>query len=310
MGLGVQRFLTGLYVQQEYVCLPSLGIHTRIFLNMPSGKLWVTDSFVFVGYKPLLFAVNSLMIEKKMDRLDELALFFECNEKIIATLRIKLVEEKMCGSTRILFYEGVDGKHRFINVLQQKLNSTFLKLTKKGNSNIFLEGNLYEQVRIAYSVPRIIALITVSDGEKMNLFPTDLHGAIGDDLYVSSLRIGGKAVQQVEQTKRIVLSEISIAFFRQAYALGKNHMNEMKSIDEFSIEHVRSEIFGMPIPTGTGCYFELQLIDSFDRGVHRILLYKIVHCKKIKPIDILAHIHQYYAQWRLNQKLKDDFLIR
>lgn len=57
----------------------------------------------------------------------------------------------------------------------------------------------------------------VKDDELLNFFPTDLHGQIGDGSYVSSLRIGGMACNQVEAVQRIVISHIDVNAFRETY---------------------------------------------------------------------------------------------
>ncbi|MEX2231750.1 MAG: hypothetical protein WD824_06305, partial [Cyclobacteriaceae bacterium] len=177
-------------------------------------------------------------------------------------------------------------------------------------NNVRLPGNLYDQVRIAYAVPRKIALITVCDGNKMNMFPTDLHGPFGKKFYISSLRKGGKANLQVEQTRKLILSFMPVNEYRAVYALGKNHMKDMKDFDEFSILNEPSAILKLPIPSAALHYKELELIDSFDAGIHRIHFYKNVHNEKITNGLTLAHIHQYYAQWRIDHKLPVNMRLR
>jgi hypothetical protein len=76
------------------------------------------------------------------------------------------------------------------------------------------------------------------------------------------------------------------------------------------LSHERSDQLNLPIPLQAGTYRELELIDSWDIGVHRILIYKIISKKKIKSIHTLAHIHQYYAQWRLDHNQKTELLLR
>ena len=173
-----------------------------------------------------------------------------------------------------------------------------------------LPGNLYDQVRIAYCIPRLISLITVYDGNRMNLFPTDLHGTIDNDLYLGSLRIGGEACEQVNRLKRIVISEIDKRHFREAYGLGKRHMQPMNDKSSFHLEEAVSANFGFPLPVEVGTYRELEYLDHFDISIHRIFIYRVVNTAEIKKIEPLAHIHRYYAQWRENRKLETHYLFR
>jgi hypothetical protein len=56
------------------------------------------------------------------------------------------------------------------------------------------------------------------------MFPTDLNGRIDDEHYVISLRHDGAVNQQVEKFKRISLSTVDSSFCKEAYRMGKNHM--------------------------------------------------------------------------------------
>ncbi len=318
MGLGIKQFLTGLQLPQEYLCVENEKISStlKVFLTSTGSTkfLDITTIHLFLGYKPLVIAVIYKEDMEELSSSSEVYLKFCQNEfssqSVVASLLVKRIRVETFQQSKVVFYEGVSGQHRFIKFHQQKINSLFLALTKKPASNVSLDGNLYDQVRIAYAVPRIIALITVSDGTNMNLFPTDLHGPIGTEFYASSLRIGGEALKQVEQVKNIVMSEIDSTSHRSAYALGKNHMKKMQPENNFALSNIRSHHFAIPIPSVAGSYRELEVVKSYDVGIHRILIYKILHKQIIQKINTLAHVHQYYAQWRIDHNLKTDYLIR
>ena len=49
-------------------------------------------------------------------------------------------------------------------------------------------------------------------------------------------------------------------------------------------------------------YREMIHLGSFDHGIHRIHFYQIVHSEELENAGpTLAHIQQYYAQWRMDQ---------
>ena len=145
----------------------------------------------------------------------------------------------------------------------------------------------------------------------MNMFPTDLHGPAGEKIYVGSLRQGGLANQQVEKYRRLVISEVEPSFYKQAYAFGKNHMKGLQKENEFPLHSMRSKTLQFPLPLGVISYCELKKIDSFDDGIHRIHVYEVIHRQMVqneKPF--LTHIHQYYAQWRVDHGLPTPMLLR
>ena len=166
-----------------------------------------------------------------------------------------------------------------------------------------MPGNLYEQVSLMYIVPRTISIVTVGDGKNFNMFPTDLHGNVGNDFYTDSLRLAGKACKQVDEFKKVVISDLSPDFQQDAYAMGKNHMKELMPIENFKT-HSLSEKFRLPLPAGVIRYRELIKETDFDYGIHRIHFFNKINEVQVTPMNnTLSTIHRFYAQWRINHNL-------
>ncbi|HEY5916606.1 MAG TPA: hypothetical protein VIU13_04370 [Chryseolinea sp.] len=287
----------------------------------------VTESHLFLGYKPLIIGIslltNSLEHQalkdqshiclsfgkKSFDR-DKTWRGFLTDRTAIARLVLRKIGEKVLHERVILFFEGEFGDHSFLRPIHQFANRQRRKLLKDSPNNVALPGNLVDQVRIAYTVPRLISIVTVSDGTLMNMFPTDLHGVSGQRGYLSSLRMGGMAGGQVEKYKQIVISEVDLSLYKASYALGKNHMANLKDENFFTLYHERSGLFDFPLPSFALKYREMKVKDSFDHGIHRIYLYEIMNEKSVQRSNTLAHIHQYYAQWRIDQGIPTELFFR
>jgi len=155
-----------------------------------------------------------------------------------------------------------------------------------------------------------VADMTGMSPRLMNLFPTDLHGPVGDSHYVSSLRIGGRACEQVEAARRLAISEVDAAAFQAVYRLGKNHMQPMADPATFDLHATASATFGIPLPGAVVQYRELEWYDFFDWGIHRLFCYRVLHREKLSDAKRLAHIHNCYAQWRANVGLRTAYLLR
>ena len=326
MKSGLLKLLTGLTIPQEYVCLgEELSNPLKVFLTNSQNHEYteVTHCHLFIGYKPLIIALVFPIDQFPSPNDTEICLSltqkvtinthwrgFNTDSESISRLHMKKIMVQKMGSLSVGIYEGLFGEHKFIPTLNQKINTLLTRLRRKSSGNITLDGNLYSQVRIAYGIARKISLITVSDGSLLNLFPTDLHGPVGNYFYISSLRIGGEACNQVERSKKITISEIDVSYYQTAYRLGKNHMRQLTRKAEFDLAMEHSKIFHHPLPKGVGFYRELELIDQVDVGIHRLLIYKVIHALKIKDIISLTHIHQYYAQWRISKNLETRFLLR
>ena len=282
----------------------------------------VTASHIFLGYKPLVIG----LIANDADLLsDEICLSFvhgsfnsdtkwngfSTDSRAVARILLKKVQQKDLDGQLIYLFEAWHAEHRLIGAFHQFVNNTREKFKTRGKDNVSLPGNLFDQVRIAYSVPRKISVVTVSDSTLVNMFPTDLHGAIGNSYYASSLRIGGRANAQVESLRRIVISDVDASSYMEVYSMGKNHMMDLQNEGRFMLHHQRSRIFNFPLPEWALRYKEMIHQGSTDLGIHRIHFYRVINNRVLENAGpTLAHIQQYYAQWRMDQDLPTTLMLR
>jgi hypothetical protein len=326
----LRKLITGLSVPQEYCCLEiekmRHGLSVFMTCRHDDDCHDVTDLHLLLGYKPLIvglpFEENST---EKFRDLDQICLSllvgnfkkdmrwhgFPSDSNSVARLILKKIGIRTLNSQSIIFYQGEYASHKFLNSSHQLTNFCLEKLKVRSPNNIGLPGNLHNQVRVGYAVPRRISIVTTSDGELMNMFPTDLHGPVGTNGYAGSLRIGGEASNQVEKYRKIVLSDVEVASYKQTYDLGKNHMQQLRTPQNFSVHAERSKSFGFPLPRSVIRYYELDAVDAVDFGIHRIHLYRIINrCTTKDETGSLGHIHQYYAQWRIDRGLDTELLYR
>ena len=314
--------LNGLHYPQEYLCLAlesfELPLHTYL---IEAGIVIrdITKLHSFVGYSPLIFSMQSSVIPSTQSSTVNIVFSqseFQQNETFnqkdaVAALCFKKIKEQKAGNETILYFEGVRGSHHFISPFHQFMIQLHNRLYQKKPGNVFLPGNLYKQVQIAYSLPRNISMITVRQYKGFNLFPTDLHGPADDDHYIISLRHDGKACQQVINACSILLTQVQSDFYKPVYALGKNHMQEMKEEENFPVSDQVSVNFQLPIPQSALFYRELELQDSFIHGIHRLMLFKTLYKHRLQENpSTLAHIHNAYATWRQNNHLPGNYLLR
>ena len=291
--------LNGLYFKQEFLCLARESFEHSPKLSITDGKTTkdITSNHVFVGYKPVIFAIPSVLIN---DLQSKPTICFSIANKNPASLTVEMIQE----SHGITFYEGKYGKHHFLNRFHQFILSLKNRLYNKTAGNVFLDSNLLKQVQIAYAFPRTISLVTVQQNELFNLFPTDLHGQVNAEYYLISLRHNGKAAKQVMEAGNIILSEVEAQIYKTVYSLGKNHMQEMKQKSSFALNEKN-------VPDHAVLVRTLEVIDSFIHGIHRIFLFKILNTERTseKP-ESLAHIHGVFASWLKANQLESNYLLR
>ena len=125
-----------------------------------------------------------------------------------------------------------------------------------------------------------------------------------------SLRKTGKANQQVKEHRKLVISEILTESYREAYSYGVNHTRDLKQLEKFSFSEDLSESLKLPLPTNNLKYLELEFVDDMAIGIHNLIFFKIIKSFKTDNSNTLAHIHRDYAQWRINNNLQSELLIR
>jgi flavin reductase (DIM6/NTAB) family NADH-FMN oxidoreductase RutF len=310
--------INGLHYPQEYLCFAKENFQHPLHAWLVDNKQRVkdiTNEHLFTGYCPLVFTLFTTASGQSASPVIDV-IFHPSNEfpgkkAALARLSLQLIHQQKAGDINILYYEGINGEHRFLSAFHQYIIGLYNRLYNKKKGNVFLHDNLYKQVQIAYALPRIISLITVSDGQSYNLFPTDLHGPVNEQYYVCSLRHEGKACRQVEAARKIVISQVEHTAYKTVYSLGKNHMQELKPKGNFPFGDSLSPLFQLPLPQPALYYRELELVDSFTHGIHKLLLFKVVAsgATKYEP-STLAHIHNVYATWRHNKGLSGNYLLR
>lgn len=317
-----QKFLqklNGLHYSQEYLCFNYESFEHPLHAWLVSNGRVVQDITTlhsFVGYHPLIFAIAADIATAETTDVIFSNTAFQPNDLFlqkdaIASLSLKKIQEQPFLENKITLYQGCWGKHRFVSSFHQSIIGWHNRLYQQKPGNVFLPGNLYKQVQIAYALPRNISLITAGQDDRYNLFPTDLHGPAGEDHYIISLRRQGKACRQVEQTRNILVTQVHSDFYRAVYKLGKNHMQELKGKEHFPFSETVSTHYHLPIPLSAIQCRELELQDSFIYGIHKLMLFKIVSGQLIlDPPSTLSHIHNAYATWRYNNHLPGNYLLR
>ena len=310
--------LNGLHYAQEYLCLATASLTQSLHVYLVKDQRIIKDitkHHLFIGYSPLVYAFSA---NEEMEASIHLILSnrpFQQNEYFskkdaIASLQLQQIKKEELIDDAVLYYEGVSGVHHFLSAFHQFINGLNNQWFNKKPGNVFLPNDLYRQVQIAYSVPRNISLITISNKDLFNLFPTDLHGQIDEDHYIISLRVGGKACEQVEAAGKVLISQVDRDAHKTVYALGKNHMQELKTKEDFPFSESYSENLKWPVPQNAIAYRELSLVNSFIHGIHKIMLFRIISQQQLTSSGVaLAHIHNSYASWRHKMKLPGNYLL-
>ena len=154
--------MTGLTIPQEYICvgLNAFQSPMSVFAEVEdlTFLLDVTASHLFLGYRPLIIGLPFNMDDKNFEIVkgqNHVTLKFQNGTYSVAKLSLIKIGEKILGRMIVLFFEGEYGTHSFLNSIHQWINRQRGRWRQQVPNNINLPGNLLEQVRIAYGVPRL-----------------------------------------------------------------------------------------------------------------------------------------------------------
>jgi hypothetical protein len=315
----LKKIFFGITLREEFICIDndSFTSPLKIFLNSEYSELEPISSadHLFLGYQPLVIGIIAERDSARDNYLTQIqkptVSFNDDKGNSVAHLklnRFKVIENK---NDVLFLFEGIYGSQTFQSTFHKFTNNLKYRLTANRESNVYLEGNLYQQLIIAYSVPRIISLVSLSDGIFCNLFPTDLNGKFGSENYIVSLRIGGKASEQVEMIKKLVISRLPVSECSYAYSLSKNHMMDLVEESSFKFKIQKSNKFNFPVPENAISCFELELNNSIEIGIHKLYFFSVVSNEKFEAKkSTLAHIHRNYAEWRKRNSLRSNFVSR
>ncbi len=316
----LKRF-NGFHYPQEYLCMPSAFPALKVYLLAENIFIAdITTLHCFTGYHPLIIVLPA-SVHEKLPGTTGIELVFSPHDyngnvgllkkDAPARLVLEKINNISATGTGMFFYRGKRGTHRFTGALQQYMGEMENRFFARKPGNVFLEGNLLKQVQIAYAIPRNICIATVGNTKACNFFPTDLHGSVEPGKYIVSLRHEGKACAQVMEAGQMVVAEVNAHAYKKVYALGKNHMKELQPSDVFETRELPSKNFGIPLHEETVGYRELQLEDSFIYGIHRLLIFRVVHHQMFHPgTPSLQHIHNCSATWQWKQGREGNYLLR
>lgn len=304
--------LNGYAYRQEYLCLADEPYIKPLYAYLVSGdavETNITDHHLFIGYSPLIFALakSQQQIQVRFTHQKLITGQTLTTSDSLAWLNLRRIHE----TPGIAYYEGTEAQHCFVPSFNQFINGVNNSLFQQKTGNVYLNNKLYPQVQIAYAIPREISLVTIRLQGAFNLFPTDLHGAINRTQYIISLRQGGLACQQIQEAGKVVVSKMQPSMYKEVYKLGKNHMQPLKPKQSFPFSENLSKGLGLPLPQNSMGYTELELQSFFDHGIHRLLLFNIVH-RQLEPglRQPLSHIHNSYATWRFKHGFPGNYLLR
>lgn len=284
---------------QEYLCLEAESMHDRFRWTI-DGTPIDPRSPLFLGYRPLVLGVpEQVSVGKGM-------LKFEHKGTAIAGVQLSEFREKQWPGIRL--FTGSTTWQRFLPPLLGPLDRLRQRINERRTGNVTHSMLEYDQLRIAYAQPREIHLAVIGSPERCNIFPTDLHGPVGNAGYIISLRHANAVCKQLQERGSLLLCRMALNTYKEVYRLGARHNAVWERAD--IIRATTSVFGGHAVPDGARSAMLLELHDQHDVGIHRLHRLVVKERARFSDGPVLAHAHAAPLGWLKRRGLAPPVLLR
>lgn len=200
------------------------------------------------------------------------------SDRRLASLDLRLERELKAGQQTLGIYRVAkvdDGSQNAVEKLLARRQFGAVARSKADPYNFSMAPHDLLALHVFYLQPRPVVLVSVDDGNASNIFPMDLIGPLGDDLFAMALRTTSPSVQTMEKAGHWAIGEVPFARYRTAYSLGKHHKEKTIDRDSLGIALRASPGHGLPLPAWSLNVRDLVLVDAHTVGSHRLFVTRI-----------------------------------
>ena len=284
---------------QEYLCVEADSMRD-LFEWTIDGKPIDPRSLLFLGYRPLVLGLSEEVV------VSEGLLKLEHSGEAIARIELQELPEKHWPGIRL--FGGTKTWQRFLPPMLEPWDRLRQRLNERRIGNVTRSMTEYDQLRIAYAQPREIHLAVLGSPERCNIFPTDLHGALGTDGYIISLRHANAVCKQLQERGTVLLCRMALDSYKEVYRLGARHNAAWESAA--SIRATTSLFGGHAVPDGTRSAMLLELRDQHDIGIHRMHRFLVKDGAHFSDGPVLAHAHAAPLGWLKRRRSEPQSFLR
>ncbi len=143
---------------------------------------------------------------------------------------------------------------------------------------------------VFYYVPRPVYFVSVAFEGATNIFPMDLVGPMGGDLFLLALRSTSPAIRLMKGSKRLALTAVPFEEKDIAYKLGTHHKKVTIDWDALPFRAISSPVFGLQVPASALGVREVEVVATDDVATHVLFVTRIVREEAWRPGRQLFHI--------------------
>ncbi len=266
-------------------------IQEKVYLKINNQLIDVSAYHWVLCLQPLIFGV---WISKQDGNRD-----ISINKPFSLLFRESNPSKKLADVSLSLFniIEEQNGKLLLLKAEKSKIWHTtvfetillYLFFYRKPGFN-FKKFKLYVS---AFSYPRQVRMVSFQNKDYYNIFPMDLAGPVaGANYYVFGLRHTSKALKEIINEKKLVVSEVPSDYKKIIYELGSHHSSTPPPLNQLPFQAILSKHFCFPVPKWAEKYNEIRIVHTMNLGSHMMLWGQSENEEIINPQKSnLYHIH-------------------
>jgi flavin reductase (DIM6/NTAB) family NADH-FMN oxidoreductase RutF len=231
------------------------------------------------------------------------------SRKTIGSLQIGRITSKDTDGANIGVFRIIQSDQRCLPWPRRPWNEMFqaraIRRFRKPH-NFYMPPADVQKLMVFYICPRPVVLVTVSEDAHSNIFPMDLIGTLGNQLFTLALRNTSVSVPTMVSARRLAISGIRSENKDIAYKLGEHHKREFVDWGSLPLPIFRTEHLKLPAIASALWVKELTVDSSEVIGSHTFFACRIVSDYQLSSGLQLHHTSGFHQEYRRRRGVPFD----
>lgn len=260
----------------------------KVHLRFGNQQIDISRRQFCLCQDPFLVGV-CLSKEEAASRTDDCILEIIKSDKTLVRANCKFNESIDLGEVQLLLLAPSRKSYPSLNKWKQKALVAYFYYHQRHKVS-FSELDNFSAM---YSYPRPVVITCFGTEADYNVFPMDLQGPVpGGEYHLLGLRNTNLTLKKMLAAKKVLICGIDAKHKKTIFKLGAHHSKEPPPISELPFRVLESKNFGYIYPEIVEGYKELEIIDSYDKGSHTIMVCRVVHnASPTEQFSSLHHLH-------------------
>jgi flavin reductase (DIM6/NTAB) family NADH-FMN oxidoreductase RutF len=178
------------------------------------------------------------------------------------------------------------------------LNHAFLRWRNRKTVNVRISGLESRCNAVMFICPKPVALVSVLEGDRGNIFPVNLMGPLGGRCFSFALVNHQWPAPLLKRAGHFALSTIPFDQAKTVRTLGKNHRQESIEWQQLPFATRPSTGLGIPVPAFALRVREMEVLHARQNGSHTFFVARITSDERCSDAPEFFMIHGLYAAHR------------